>query len=167
MIGFFFLASIHLVFLGMIGEYVGAIHTMVQKRPFAIERERINFEYGPGTPLKPGRGKKRGECLTDEYAALQSRLEVLTKHVPPGQVLTLSGDGGMEHACSGTEPLRCSPCCWRRWDGRVTSLAVVPSTVINITVAFLGYKWFVFKTKGNYLREWMPVRRRFIAAAWH
>jgi putative flippase GtrA len=22
-------------------------------------------------------------------------------------------------------------------------------------VAFLGYKWFVFKTKGNYLREWI------------
>jgi putative flippase GtrA len=28
------------------------------------------------------------------------------------------------------------------------------SSVLNITVAFLGYKWFVFKTKGNYLREW-------------
>jgi putative flippase GtrA len=26
--------------------------------------------------------------------------------------------------------------------------------VLSITVAFLGYKWFVFKTKGNYLREW-------------
>jgi glycosyltransferase involved in cell wall biosynthesis len=51
LIGFFFLASIHLLFLGMIGEYVGAIHTMVQKRPFAIEQERANFEYGPGEPL--------------------------------------------------------------------------------------------------------------------
>jgi len=28
------------------------------------------------------------------------------------------------------------------------------SSILNITVAFLGYKWFVFKTKGNYLREW-------------
>jgi glycosyltransferase involved in cell wall biosynthesis len=52
LIGFFFLASIHLLFLGVIGEYVGAIHTMVQKRPFAIEQERINFEYGPGEVLK-------------------------------------------------------------------------------------------------------------------
>jgi putative flippase GtrA len=33
-------------------------------------------------------------------------------------------------------------------------LAVIPSTIINITVSFLGYKWFVFKTKGNYFREW-------------
>jgi glycosyltransferase involved in cell wall biosynthesis len=52
LIGFFFLASIHLLFLGMIGEYVGAIHTMVQKRPFAIEQERVNFEYPPGEPLR-------------------------------------------------------------------------------------------------------------------
>ncbi|MGC2211307.1 MAG: GtrA family protein [Candidatus Korobacteraceae bacterium] len=34
-------------------------------------------------------------------------------------------------------------------------LALIPSAAINITVAFLGYKWFVFKTKGNYLREWI------------
>ena len=52
LIGFFFMASIHLLFLGMIGEYIGAIHTLVQKRPFAIEQERINFEFGPGEPLK-------------------------------------------------------------------------------------------------------------------
>jgi len=29
------------------------------------------------------------------------------------------------------------------------------SSLLNITVAYFGYKWFVFKTKGNYLREWM------------
>ena len=29
------------------------------------------------------------------------------------------------------------------------------SAILNITVSFLGYKWFVFKTKGNYLKEWM------------
>jgi putative flippase GtrA len=28
------------------------------------------------------------------------------------------------------------------------------SNIASITVAFLGYKWFVFKTKGNYLKEW-------------
>jgi putative flippase GtrA len=26
---------------------------------------------------------------------------------------------------------------------------------IAITVAFLAYKWFVFRTRGNYLREWI------------
>lgn len=33
-------------------------------------------------------------------------------------------------------------------------LASLLSSVLSITVAFLGYKWFIFKTKGNYLREW-------------
>ncbi len=62
LIGFFFLASIHLLFLGMIGEYVGAIHTMVQKRPFAIEQERINFEFGPGEPIKINEEKNAGRA---------------------------------------------------------------------------------------------------------
>jgi putative flippase GtrA len=34
-------------------------------------------------------------------------------------------------------------------------LASLLSNLIAITVAFLGYKWFVFKTKGNYLKEWI------------
>lgn len=34
-------------------------------------------------------------------------------------------------------------------------LASLVSSPVNITVAFLAYKWFVFKTKGNYLREWI------------
>jgi putative flippase GtrA len=29
------------------------------------------------------------------------------------------------------------------------------SMPIAITVAFLGYKWFVFRTKGDYLKEWL------------
>ena len=34
-------------------------------------------------------------------------------------------------------------------------LASVLASLLNITVAFLGYKWFIFKTAGNYLREWL------------
>ena len=33
-------------------------------------------------------------------------------------------------------------------------LASPLATLISITFSFLGYKHFVFKTKGNYLREW-------------
>jgi putative flippase GtrA len=33
-------------------------------------------------------------------------------------------------------------------------LAGVLSSFLNITNAFLGYKLFIFKTKGNYLKEW-------------
>ena len=34
-------------------------------------------------------------------------------------------------------------------------LASVLSTPLNITVAYFGYKFFVFRTHGNYLREWL------------
>jgi glycosyltransferase involved in cell wall biosynthesis len=50
-IGVFFFMSIQMLFMGIIGEYIGTIHTLVQKRPLVVEQERINFEYGPGEPL--------------------------------------------------------------------------------------------------------------------
>jgi len=49
-IGIFLLGSVQLVFMGMLGEYIGAIHTQVQHRPLAVELERINFQFEPGLP---------------------------------------------------------------------------------------------------------------------
>ena len=43
-IGLFFFSSVQLFFLGIIGEYIGSIHTQVLKRPLVIEKERVNFE---------------------------------------------------------------------------------------------------------------------------
>ncbi|MCZ2127154.1 MAG: glycosyltransferase family 2 protein [Anaerolineales bacterium] len=42
-IGLFFLGSVQLFFLGIVGEYIGAIYTQVMRRPLVIEKERINF----------------------------------------------------------------------------------------------------------------------------
>ena len=42
-IGLFFFSSVQLLFIGIIGEYIGAIYTQVRKRPLVIERERVNF----------------------------------------------------------------------------------------------------------------------------
>jgi polyisoprenyl-phosphate glycosyltransferase len=42
-IGLFFLGSIQLIFLGIVGEYIGSIYTQVMHRPLVIEKERINF----------------------------------------------------------------------------------------------------------------------------
>lgn len=47
LIGLFFFASVQLFFIGIIGEYVGAIHTQVMKRPLVVEKERLNFDDGP------------------------------------------------------------------------------------------------------------------------
>lgn len=42
-IGLFFFSSVQLFFIGILGEYIGSIHTQVLKRPLVIEKERINF----------------------------------------------------------------------------------------------------------------------------
>ena len=42
-LGLFFLGSVQLIALGIIGEYVGSIHTFVLNRPLVTEKERINF----------------------------------------------------------------------------------------------------------------------------
>lgn len=49
LLGLFFLGSVQLLCLGIIGEYVGSIHTFVQNRPLVIERERINFSEPPSS----------------------------------------------------------------------------------------------------------------------
>ena len=42
-IGLFFISSVQLFFLGVVGEYIGAIYTQVRNRPLVVEKERINF----------------------------------------------------------------------------------------------------------------------------
>ncbi|MES1223056.1 MAG: glycosyltransferase family 2 protein [Bacteroidota bacterium] len=42
-IGVFFFSSVQLFFIGIIGEYIGAIHTQVRKRPLVVEKERVNI----------------------------------------------------------------------------------------------------------------------------
>ena len=43
-IGMCFLGGVQLLFLGLLGEYIGAIYTQVLNRPLVIEKERINFD---------------------------------------------------------------------------------------------------------------------------
>lgn len=43
-IGMFFLFSIQLIFIGLLGEYVTSIHAQVRRGPLVTERERINID---------------------------------------------------------------------------------------------------------------------------
>jgi len=43
-IGLFFFSSVQLFFIGIIGEYIGSIHTQVLKRPRVIIKEAVNIE---------------------------------------------------------------------------------------------------------------------------
>jgi glycosyltransferase involved in cell wall biosynthesis len=42
-IGLFFMGSVQLIFLGIVGEYIGLLYTLAVRRPLVIEKERINF----------------------------------------------------------------------------------------------------------------------------
>ena len=42
-IGIFLFSSVQLIFLGIVGEYMGSIFSQVKDRPLVIEKERVNF----------------------------------------------------------------------------------------------------------------------------
>jgi glycosyltransferase involved in cell wall biosynthesis len=43
LIGIFFFGAVQTFFIGVLGEYVGSIHTQVRKMPLVVELERVNF----------------------------------------------------------------------------------------------------------------------------
>ena len=49
-IGLFLFCSVQLFFIGILGEYIGAIHTQVLKRPLVVELERLNFDLPQAVP---------------------------------------------------------------------------------------------------------------------
>src|ERR1700722_6608362 len=62
-IGMFMMGSLQLVFIGIIGEYIGQIHTLVQRRPLVVEQERLNFQYPPGKPMANSPFSRESEAV--------------------------------------------------------------------------------------------------------
>lgn len=87
------------------------------------------------------------------------RIDRLRKHFPGGQFL--------RYLCVGAFNTLFGYCTFavalyllnlalaQRFLYLTVILASVFSTPLNITVAYFGYKFFVFRTHGNYLREWL------------
>tara|TARA_B100001093_G_scaffold171131_1_gene163985 strand:- start:367 stop:1305 length:939 start_codon:yes stop_codon:yes gene_type:complete len=44
LIGVFFFGALQAFFVGILGEYIGSIHSRVRKMPLVVEKERINFD---------------------------------------------------------------------------------------------------------------------------
>ncbi len=44
LLGIFFFASVQITMMGVLGEYIGSIHTHIRKLPLVVEQERVNFE---------------------------------------------------------------------------------------------------------------------------
>jgi putative flippase GtrA len=86
---------------------------------------------------------------------VESRRRGIARHIPPEQFLRYVLIGGWNTVFGYS--------CFflmNRWLATVMPsysyiAANLSSNLIAITVAFLGYKWFVFRTRGNYLREWV------------
>ena len=77
----------------------------------------------------------------------------LVGHIPPGQFLRYLMVGAWNTLFGyGTYALLTAILMRRSRFGYL--YAAVLSSLLNITVAYLGYKFFVFKTKGRYLTEW-------------
>ena len=78
----------------------------------------------------------------------------LAGHIPPGQFLRYLAVGAWNTLFGySTYALFTALLMPRFRLGYI--LASVFSSLLNITVAYLGYKFFVFKTEGNYLVEWL------------
>jgi glycosyltransferase involved in cell wall biosynthesis len=45
-VGMFFIGAVQLFFIGIIGEYIGAIYTQVKNKPLVIVEEKLNFSDG-------------------------------------------------------------------------------------------------------------------------
>jgi putative flippase GtrA len=88
-----------------------------------------------------------------EHLQQISWISRITRHIPPkqfGRYLIVGGFNTLfGYSCFALLTLLMSP----RW-AYAYILAGVFSSFINITVSFLNYKWFIFKTRGNYFREW-------------
>ncbi|MFY9259083.1 MAG: glycosyltransferase family 2 protein [Gallionella sp.] len=44
LIGIFFFGAVQTFFIGLLGEYIGSIHTQVRNMPLVVELERVNFD---------------------------------------------------------------------------------------------------------------------------
>jgi putative flippase GtrA len=78
----------------------------------------------------------------------------LLAHVPAGQMVRFIGVGAWNTLFGYASFAVFAHLLEHRFPTYGYIIAGGVSSVVNISIAFLGYKWLVFKTKGNYLREW-------------
>jgi putative flippase GtrA len=94
------------------------------------------------------------QAASSPQPAASSRWSGLTRHIPPGQFARYLVVG-VWNTAFGYATFAFFTAILDKVVPQSYMLASVLSSLINISVSFLGYKWFVFKTKGNYLREWI------------
>jgi putative flippase GtrA len=91
--------------------------------------------------------------LWNELSMRRPLIRRLTWHIPPGQFGRYLMVGIWNTAFAYGTFVLFTALLDRYMPASYLAGALI-SSLLNITVSFLGYKWFVFKTTGNYLREW-------------
>ena len=85
---------------------------------------------------------------------MRSFMSNLTNHIPPGQLGRYLVVGVCNTAFAYGSYALFTALLDRHIPASYMAASLI-SSILNITVSFLGYKWFVFKTRGNYLKEWI------------
>jgi putative flippase GtrA len=104
-----------------------------------------------GAPDPPDREAALRSC--DDFTMSRASLSTLTRHIPRGQLGRYLAVG-LWNTAFGYGTFALFTALLDRYVPASYLAASLVSSVLNITVSFLGYKWFVFRTAGNYLREW-------------
>ena len=73
LIGIYFFGAVQLFFIGVLGEYIGSIHTQVHKRPLVVEKERINFDTDVSPDLKAVRSEPAESVQRSVHVGDQGR----------------------------------------------------------------------------------------------
>ena len=97
------------------------------------------------------------EAPPDHQPSTLARIPLVSRllsHIPPGQFLRYLLVGAW-NTLFGYATFALFTALLEPYFRGSYMVAMVLSSFLNITVAFLGYKWFVFKTKGNYRKEWL------------
>ncbi len=118
-------------------------------------RDRNADQLSWYTHMKNGaNGTEIEPFLATRPSIAQRWMTALTRHVPPGQFFRYLLVGGWNTLFGyGVYAAFTALLLPRMHYGYILASAL--SSLISITVAFFGYKFFVFKTAGNYLSEWL------------
>lgn len=81
-------------------------------------------------------------------------VEALLAHFPPGQFAKYLA-AGMVNTIFGYGSFALLNKIFTPHISHAYILIGPVANLINITFSLLNYKWFIFKTKGNYAREWL------------
>lgn len=92
--------------------------------------------------------------LQGNASVFRAYCDQLTKHIPPGEIGRYFLVG-MCNTAFGYATFALLTWLLDRYIPVSYLAASAIAGVLNITFSFLGYKWFVFRTKGNYLKEWV------------